>query len=623
MSGSNPDSVTQSVLRGAQAFLELLSLSLTPPAPLCQAQPHLALIFNVTGQILEDAVESYDNPALAWLDHTLLEDAAGPRGSIVVAQLRRKIVHHTEEVRVLVMALIACKSSAWGELSDERRHLQLTAVARCIIARLHALVQSYISLTQVIIREGDASRLSSSSSTTTTTTSTLHDSSSSPSLSLNSSSSPSLSGLSSSPSVSSFSSSSKSKDSSSHIWTERASKKQALWQELDALPSCKEWRLGSLNSLVILLTSDIHFDPTFTATVLSTYRSFTNPADLLEKLFERFHVPASIDPRKAQAIRFRVIATLKQWLETQFFDFDSHLLHRVEGFMVSAAVFDAALCEQLSAVMKARKAQRTNDLIAEFSCPVLDLSAAARCNDLSPLDFVMTLNDEEIARQLTLIASSAFAAIEPHELLERAWERLPQRAPNVIAIQSFLAALRMWVATFILTTSEQASRGRALLKVVQIARHLFRANNLLSLSAVLEALRLPAIQRLRKTFESLDAGCRESVEHFEKILSNKDNYKLYKTHLQEISPPLLPHFAELLDELTRIDQASLPLIKTQINFQKARDIYQVLHRIKDLQRWKYDYIAVKPIHSFLYCLPYLGEEELDSLSHQLEPPKKT
>ena len=145
---------------------------------------------------------------------------------------------------------------------------------------------------------------------------------------------------------------------------------------------------------------------------------------------------------------------------------------------------------------------------------------------------------------------------------------------------------------------------------------------MLSLSAFLDALRMPAIQRLKKTFDSLDLSLVESIANFEKVLANKDNYKIYKTHLAELSPPLLPHLAELLDELTRIDEASPPFVKTQINFQKARDLYDVLHKIQDLQRWKYDFLAVNPVYSFLFCLPHLEEDELDSLSNHLEPSGK-
>lgn len=122
------------------------------------------------------------------------------------------------------------------------------------------------------------------------------------------------------------------------------------------------------------------------------------------------------------------------------------------------------------------------------------------------------------------------------------------------------------------------------------------------------------IQRLKKTWELVDPSLQESLAYYGQLLASKDNFRMYHAHIGELSPPFLPHLTETLDALARIEDGSPETVKNLINFQKRREMYTVLHKIQDLQRWKFDYLAVNPIYSFLYCLPSLKEDEIDEIS---------
>lgn len=71
----------------------------------------------------------------------------------------------------------------------------------------------------------------------------------------------------------------------------------------------------------------------FLHTFISTYRSFTTPWELFQKLKERFFIPETIEKEKIRAIQLRVAVVLKYWLQNQISDFDKNLLSEVVNFV--------------------------------------------------------------------------------------------------------------------------------------------------------------------------------------------------------------------------------------------------------------------------------------------------
>jgi hypothetical protein len=90
---------------------------------------------------------------------------------------------------------------------------------------------------------------------------------------------------------------------------------------------------------------------------------------------------------------------------------------------------------------------------------------------VSPADFFLALNEEEIARQLTLIEFGIYSAIEPSELLNQSWnkDKLKYRASNAIESLARLNRLSFWVPMMILTQERMKDRARMYLKVVRVA----------------------------------------------------------------------------------------------------------------------------------------------------------
>jgi hypothetical protein len=84
-------------------------------------------------------------------------------------------------------------------------------------------------------------------------------------------------------------------------------------------------RAGTLNRLVEKLTDEVMPDLNFLPTFLLTYRSFTTPKKLLEKLKQRFSVPIEVAAQRniseeqlrdrvVKPIQLRVVSVIKVWI---------------------------------------------------------------------------------------------------------------------------------------------------------------------------------------------------------------------------------------------------------------------------------------------------------------------
>ena len=90
---------------------------------------------------------------------------------------------------------------------------------------------------------------------------------------------------------------------------------------------------------------------------------------------------------------------------------------------------------------------------------------------LRPANMLFVFDEEEIARQLTLVDYSIYSSIHPSELLNQSWNKakLKHRSPNVLATTKRSTDLTMWVASFVLWQPTVRERTRALIKIINIA----------------------------------------------------------------------------------------------------------------------------------------------------------
>ncbi|KAJ4939916.1 hypothetical protein JOQ06_029352 [Pogonophryne albipinna] len=234
-------------------------------------------------------------------------------------------------------------------------------------------------------------------------------------------------------------------------------------------------KAGTVLKLIERLTFHMYADPNFVRTFLTTYRSFCKPQELLDLLMERFEIP---EPRPSedhlegaepplsaelkrfrkefvQPVQLRVLNVCRHWVEHHFYDFerDAHLLRRLEEFV--ASVRGKAMRKWVESITKIiqRKEQvqvsvPSHSITFQSSPPPIEWHTCKPGN--SEQFDLMTLHPIEIARQLTLLESDLYRAVQPSELVGSVWTKEDKElhSPNLLRMIRHTTNLTLWLERY-------------------------------------------------------------------------------------------------------------------------------------------------------------------------------
>jgi len=387
-------------------------------------------------------------------------------------------------------------------------------------------------------------------------------------------------------------------------------------------------RLGTLNQLVTRLTNENKPDLTFVKTFITTYQSITTPEVVLNKIIQRYQVPVTEDSQewrnqKLLPIQWRVYNVLRIWLDLRWQDFDEALLGKLVLFMNECLRKDghAKLADQLAGII-AKKQQSESK--KRLSIPSRELSTSAFWKRFQ--EFFVSLDEEELARQLTLLEFDTYRSIQPVELLNQAWNKqsLRHRAPHVSHMIARFNSISYWVAKLVIAEEKIRQRTKVMSKILRFAQNLYKENNLNSLLAVMAGLNNSAVHRLKFTSDELSSKDQESVVKFGELLSSEKGYKNYRARVHNINPPLLPYLGVYLTDLTFLEDGNLGTVDGLINFKKREMIFNVIAEIQQYQQTPYKIDPVENYISYLVEIPLVEDtkamdNELYELSLQREP----
>ena len=382
-------------------------------------------------------------------------------------------------------------------------------------------------------------------------------------------------------------------------------------------------KAGSFNKLVEKLTDDtLLFDATYIPTFLMTYQSFATPERLLEKLCERFAVPARVPAAEAHNVQMRVCKVMKKWMETYPADFDERLRVRMRAFIDAAqaqtspfvALVDGAFRRMLAS-KNAPRVVRTGALRE----PVLPADFLAHAWDAHSL---LALSEEELARQLTVLDARTFAQIRPAELLDGAWSkpRLRARAPHVREMIRQFNAVSGWVVAAVVRPAAVRERAAVMGRFVRVAQHLAEMHNYNSLTSVLSGLNSSAVSRLHHTAAEMPPALQRARAALEAVMAADNNFHAYRALLAatEDKVPTVPYLGVSLTDLTFCDENS-DYVNGLINFSKRSLVYQIIHELLKRQDAHYAFQPVQQILDVFRSLPPCDEQEAYSLSLKREP----
>lgn len=417
-----------------------------------------------------------------------------------------------------------------------------------------------------------------------------------------------------------------------NIWQEPVTG-NITWSDKPQDNEPKSIHSASLNKLVENLTSPANPNMTFLKTFLLTYTTFTTAEKLLHKLIERYHVPQDRKPPNIRPedwntttlmpIRLRVCNVLRKWIE-EFEDelSSTRLLRTLKTFLETTLKPDGyvVLAEAMSAAL-ARKMKQREIPPATITEPPPEPKVPR--NVFSPSLSLMDINDEELARQLTLMEFETFRAIRPSELLNQVWNKPKQRhrAPNVVKMIRRFNEISNWVATSIVGSEKIRQRVKVMTKFLRLADILRKMNNFNTMVAVVAGINASAVHRLKWTKEEVMKGIWPQFAECERLMSNEGSYKTYRGALFQARPPCLPYLGVYLTDLTFIEDGNPDYVNELINFSKRSLIYTVIAKIQQFQLLPYNFYPIHQIWEYIKRFPSMEEAELYSTSLKIEPRK--
>ena len=378
---------------------------------------------------------------------------------------------------------------------------------------------------------------------------------------------------------------------------------------------------GTLRALVEKLTAHQSTpDAMFVSTFYLTFRHFTTPPELADALIDRFDYIGAT-PKAASPVRLRVYNVMKGWLESHWrHDCDDCALPTILNFartklMVTLPTAAKRLVDLVSkvstlqgAVMVPRLVSaigKTNTSTAQYVSPDLPVPSPiisrSQANLLKQWKVgsqnigILDFDPMELARQITIRASTIFCTILPEELLGTEWmKKSGSLAVNVRAMSTLSTDIANLVADSILQLEEPKKRALIIKQWVKIASKCLELNNYDTLMAIVCSLNSSTISRLKRTWEVLSSKTKAQLENLREIVDVSRNYAVLRQRLQNHVPPCLPFVGTYLTDLTFVDHGnqdtrSLPVVDGSmevINFDKHMKTAKI---ISELQRFQIPY----------------------------------
>lgn len=254
-------------------------------------------------------------------------------------------------------------------------------------------------------------------------------------------------------------------------------------------------RGATLNRLVLLLLSDKSRDAEFRRVFFGTLHSFTSPPQLMNKFVEYYQKPAGAAKVGVQEVT-ALTTVIRYWFDHHPFDFshdvkkimnkfiESHLLrdgHKQAAQKLQSAVpaweNSIAQMEGNSSAMSGGNvsngeivppvsARGANSLTSANALPAQPEPKVPK-NIFSPTLSIEDIEEEEIARQLTVVDFELYRVIQTAEFFGRRWALEGGRsAPRLGRLLQRFDRVARWVAAQVVAASAGGPKEKKVVKVI-------------------------------------------------------------------------------------------------------------------------------------------------------------
>jgi son of sevenless-like protein len=399
-----------------------------------------------------------------------------------------------------------------------------------------------------------------------------------------------------------------------------------------------EIKCATLDKLIERVTYHTTYDNSYLYAFLLTYRSFTTPHGLLEKLIQRYNLPP---PSKEtithkefgiwqndvlNKVRLRVSQVIKKWIENHYYDFenDAELVQKVLDFTkMMEETHGSAFATQIQRALKKQQTSDSSKSIVIFDKDDISVPKTLyprKYNENEPIN-LLEWPSGELARQITLIEYQMFHCIQPKECLNQSWNKSyrEEKAPNIFAMINWFNNVSRWVATCVVQEENPKQRKLTLTKMIHLAEACYKLNNFNAIFEIVSGLQNAAVHRLRKTWEAISTRERKEYERLVDLVSRDNNYRSIRRAILDVKPPCIPYIGVFLTDLTFIEDGNPDILNGKINFIKRRKLAMLIRDIQTYQQTPYKLHHLPQLQEQLRNIKPMQEDQLYSQSLIIEP----
>ncbi|CAH0716154.1 unnamed protein product, partial [Brenthis ino] len=395
----------------------------------------------------------------------------------------------------------------------------------------------------------------------------------------------------------------------------------------------------------------------FTFTFLLCSRLFVKPHELLAKLCKRYfknydkvgknEMKELVDKEIADMVA--LVRVLNQWTSMFPYDFrDDRVMALVRSITQRcAAEHMASIRSEVSSMLERLLDKLT--ALEQYEETLMEVPQVSSVDQL-PLGDILTLGltPVELANQLTIVELHRLSFVGPEEFVQTFAPSQPGQSTsgknislhhvetkstkNLEAYADWFNRLSYLVATDILKAVKSKYRARVMEQWVMTARECFNLGNFNSLMAIISALNMAPITRLKKTWSRTSAVCGQQLRQLELCVEPSGNHARYRAALAaaptETAVPLLSVTCRDLHFANQGSPTKLP--GNRVNFEKcsllARHVAAQLTARRLLSDGPPAPAAPPTPHlhlpawRFLSDRPALTEQALELTSFEREPP---
>ncbi|KRG06865.1 guanine nucleotide-releasing factor 2 isoform X6 [Drosophila mojavensis] len=374
---------------------------------------------------------------------------------------------------------------------------------------------------------------------------------------------------------------------------------------------------GYIDALIVHASRVQKADNEFSEAFITTFRTFIQPIDVIEKLTHRYtYFFCQVHDQKQKAAKETFSLLVRVVNDLTSTDLTSQLLSLLVEFVYQLVCSGQLYLAKLLRNKFVEKVTLYKDQRSYAYIPDQLGSGSGSGSNSNNQPSLLDLKSLEIAEQMTLLDAELFQKIEIPEVLLFAKDQCEEKSPNLNKFTEHFNKMSYWARSKILRLQDAKEREKHVNKFIKIMKHLRKMNNYNSYLALLSALDSGPIRRLE-----WQKGIAEEVRSFCALIDSSSSFRAYRQALAETNPPCIPYIGLVLQDLTFVHVGNQDYVsKGVINFSKRWQQYNIIVNMKRFKKCTYPFRRNERIIGFFDNFKdFMGEEEMWQISERIKP----